>query len=172
MPKFKTEQEFFEDALKRFNDRYIKDDNGCWLWTGTTDQDGYGIINSQNKNIRAHRWAAKYLKGLDIDGLCVCHTCDTPSCVNPDHLWVGTTQENTVDRNNKNRQTRYNKRCVITPDGEFESIILASKHYKVAGCTIVDWTKRYPNEYKFKESYHMHTTQFGQLFDSGNGFDA
>jgi hypothetical protein len=172
MAKFKTEQEFFEGALKRFNKRHYKADTGCWLWTGLKDRDGYGLINSKNKNIRAHRWAAKYLKGLDIDDLCVCHSCDTPSCVNPEHLWIGTNADNNADRVAKGRTTRYNKRAIITPAGEFESIMLAAKHYKVADCTIVDWTKRYPNDYKFKEPYHMHKKRYGQLFDAGNSVHA
>ena len=67
----------------------------CWLWTGRVEKDGYGLSSHLSK--RAHRasWIMAY--GQIPKGLCVCHSCDTPSCVNPDHLWLGTHVQNNLD---------------------------------------------------------------------------
>lgn len=80
--------------------------SGCWLWVG-----GYhgnrGCITDDSpkqKTRSAYRVAYELYKGPIGPGLCVCHTCDTPECVNPAHLWLGTTQENTADRDRKGRQ--------------------------------------------------------------------
>ena len=92
--------------IHRFNRKFQKQSLGCWEWIGRKDKGGYGIFVLNNKNTLAHRFSAKYLAGLNIDRLCVCHTCDNPSCVNPTHLFVGTTQDNTKDRHNKGRSAK------------------------------------------------------------------
>ena len=83
---------------KIFEDNIDRQPNGCWLWTGVKDRDGYGIY----KGHRAHRYAAAQA-GLDIANKVVCHRCDTPGCVNADHLWAGTQQDNLTDMVNKRR---------------------------------------------------------------------
>ena len=88
---------------ERFRDKYrVCDDTGCWLWTAYLNQNGYGVISHERKTILAHR--ASYMIHVgDIpadDGLskmCVLHHCDTPPCVNPDHLFTGTNQDNMDD---------------------------------------------------------------------------
>lgn len=77
----------------------------CWLWIGSTNSDGYGIfwLNSTDK-IRAHRFSFQLAnKNCELHGLLVCHRCDTPSCVNPNHLFLGSNLDNTRDRQNKGR---------------------------------------------------------------------
>lgn len=80
----------------------------CWLWTMGTDKDGYGKISSgkrQNrKHMRAHRVSYELYKGAVPDGMFVCHTCDNPSCVNPEHLFLGTAFDNNRDTINKGRR--------------------------------------------------------------------
>ena len=69
----------------------------CWNWSACTDKDGYGIFWLNDGNSRAHR-VSMMLEGCDIpSGMMVCHTCDNPSCVNPDHLYIGDSQTNVDD---------------------------------------------------------------------------
>lgn len=75
---------------------------GCWIWTGAITERGYGVIRNGNKFIRSHRASYMIYKG-DPNNLFVCHTCDVPSCVNPDHLFLGTCQDNINDRDRKGR---------------------------------------------------------------------
>lgn len=76
---------------------------GCIIWIGGVDKDGYGKIYFENRNDRAHRVAYKLAFGDIPEGLLVCHKCDTPSCINPNHLFIGTSQDNINDRTVKNR---------------------------------------------------------------------
>lgn len=78
----------------------------CWTWLGYKDAKGYGIIKRLGKSYKAHRLSYSIHKGRIPDGLVVCHTCDNPSCVNPNHLWTGTHRENQLDCNNKNRRAK------------------------------------------------------------------
>jgi hypothetical protein len=88
-------------AARPFEECYIPEPNsGCWLWLGSLNKDGYGC---SYPNIRAHRESYVLHKGPIQDGMCVCHKCDTPSCVNPDHLFLGTAYENNLDKVRKGR---------------------------------------------------------------------
>lgn len=89
----------------RIADKCIPEPNsGCWLWTAYINDDGYGRIrSSNNKLMGAHRASYEIHRGSIPAGLQVLHTCDTPSCVNPDHLFVGTVQDNMDDMVAKGR---------------------------------------------------------------------
>ncbi len=96
--------------LQRFEMKYLPEPNsGCWLWTGATTASGYGRIGvdigriHQYRSSRAHRVAYELFVGLIPEGMSVLHKCDTPSCVNPRHLYLGSQQENIVDAKNKHR---------------------------------------------------------------------
>ena len=73
---------------------------GCWLWTGSITKDGYGRMSraGQRQKALAHRVAYEVFVGDIPMGLCVLHHCDTPSCVNPDHLYCGSQIQNIADR--------------------------------------------------------------------------
>jgi hypothetical protein len=74
----------------------------CWIWTGTKNGD-YGAIINRGKRVRAHRVAYELERGPIPDGLFVCHHCDNPLCVRPDHLFLGTALHNNLDRVQKGR---------------------------------------------------------------------
>lgn len=80
----------------------IRKTTDCWLWEGSKSS-GYGKICVNNKSVSVHRISFILHKGKIPKGMSVLHTCDEPSCVNPNHLWVGTHRENMMDRDNKGR---------------------------------------------------------------------
>ena len=80
------------------------DDNGCWLWTAAKTRHGYGVTSTHlQKSAKAHRVSLE-LSGIQVPSeKLVLHRCDTPSCVNPAHLFIGTVQDNVRDRQAKGR---------------------------------------------------------------------
>jgi hypothetical protein len=75
----------------------------CWGWVGATYKYGYGCIGTDKGNDGAHRVSYRLHYGEIPDGMCVCHLCDNPICSNPKHLFLGTKQDNAIDRNKKGR---------------------------------------------------------------------
>lgn len=117
------------NLLERFEQHYTPEPNsGCWLWVASIDAKyGYGYFyvpredgdNTKSHMQRAHVVAYRLFKG-PTKGLCVCHSCDLPCCVNPDHLFLGTHQDNTDDRKKKGRGTtkcgEQHPRAVLTAE--------------------------------------------------------
>lgn len=93
-----------EERLRRNSDDAA---NGCRLWVGGfRNRGGYGVFVFDGKIKLAHRASYELAKGEIPSGLCVLHSCDTPGCINPDHLRLGTPADNAADRNAKGRTAR------------------------------------------------------------------
>lgn len=80
--------------------------NGCLLWQGCTNSDGYGWLSVGGKTHALHRWVYEHHYGLIPEGYYVCHRCDRPNCVEPTHLWVGTQSQNIADAYAKGRRRK------------------------------------------------------------------
>jgi hypothetical protein len=95
---------------ERFWNKVSKTENGCWIWTAGKNGHGYGYFRvSKNKDITAHRYSFELSNGPIMDGKIICHSCDVPACVNPDHLFLGTHKDNAIDRNKKGRGKCFKK---------------------------------------------------------------
>jgi hypothetical protein len=93
-------------AEERFWKHVKKSPDGCWLWIGGTARGGYGEFNAgglKRGNISSHRFSYELHYGPIPEGMDICHHCDTPACVRPDHLFVGTRSDNVQDMLRKNR---------------------------------------------------------------------
>ncbi len=89
---------------ERFPDKFTPEPySNCWLWTASANELGYGTILVNGICTLAHRVSWQLYRGEIPNGLCVLHRCDTPACVNPDHLFLGTSRDNTIDMLKKGR---------------------------------------------------------------------
>lgn len=84
----------------------------CWLWVGALQQNGYGSFWLNRTSIGAHRYSYNLHNGVTLPShLCACHKCDTPLCVNPEHLFAGTHDDNAKDMAKKQRAPNWDKRA-------------------------------------------------------------
>lgn len=107
-----------EPSIRLKNKMKINPINGCWEWNGAfkngiASKYRYGSLmigshrDKTRKTISAHRYSYMVFVGDIPNGLFVCHKCDNPKCINPDHLFVGTRQDNVDDRQRKGRNVTY-----------------------------------------------------------------
>lgn len=104
MNSFETLRPRLTAALAKYS---APADTGCILWAGTTVRYGYGAIytraSGERRTVTAHRAAYMLANGPIPPGMHVCHKCDVPACVNPDHLFLGTAGDNLRDMVAKGR---------------------------------------------------------------------
>lgn len=134
-------------ALPRFW-ASIQTGDGCWIWKGNLDTKGYGKFRTGGQSLRATRAMYALVKGKVPADRVVCHTCDTPACCNPAHLWLGTIADNSRDMVQKGRSSRRigsaNTRCRLTVDqvrairGDHRQSAAIARSYGVARTTIRD----------------------------------
>ena len=122
------------DPEIRFLNKVKKTDT-CWYWLGAKHSyKGYGSFSNGKKIVKTHRFAYEHFVGSIPDNLCVLHKCDNPSCVRPDHLFLGTNQDNVDDKLSKDRHPRGEKSKVskLTED-EVVEIKKALKCFRYVG---------------------------------------
>jgi len=138
-----------------------KTPSGCWICIShAKTKDGYPRIRWDGKSNLMHRFFYAMYKGKIPQGMCVCHTCDNPACVNPDHLFLATSKQNTHDRHLKNRSakgegigtSRLRTEQVKTILNSDESYSKLARNFGVSKTTIADIKKR-------KQWTHMEVTK-------------
>lgn len=87
--------------------RRVKKSDGCWEWQGSRHPNGHGYFSAGRQSVGySHRAAWEFVNGPIPEGMCVCHHCDNPPCVRPDHLFLGTHNDNMQDAVQKGRMCR------------------------------------------------------------------
>lgn len=131
-----------ESFSDRFWSRVSKTSSGCWLWDGAVTSKGYGSLKRGGRTVQAHVTSWTMANG-DPEGLCVLHRCDTPLCVNPAHLFLGSKSDNNKDKVRKGRQPANkgasNPNSVLTRD-QVETI---RSEYAKGGTRQVDLAEQY-----------------------------
>jgi hypothetical protein len=129
---------------------YIKDrvyiaKNGCWIWTKSLNENGYGKLEYKGKSYKAHRFSYTAFKRAISNNKVIRHTCDCRHCVNPEHLIIGTQLKNVQDMMKRGRISKEPsvKKVAIINGIEYSSIAEASKKLGLCRTTIVGKIKKF-----------------------------
>jgi hypothetical protein len=134
--------QFSQEFIDRFWSRVEKQDQGCWLWTGRREWNGYGRVRvcaarKGSTHMVTHRVSYLLHYGHIEAGMNVLHHCDVPACVNPAHLYAGTQAENMADRGRRGRGAK--TRTFLNPVKALE----IRRRYAAGGCSQVTLAREY-----------------------------
>jgi len=139
-----------------------KKDNGCWEWMGHLDKGGYGRItvrqNNKAYNRGVHRTMYELKHGAIQDGLFACHKCDNAKCCNPDHIFLGTHQDNMDDKLAKGH-------CIVPPGAKAGE---KNGRSKLTQEMVNQIRERYAKGLKYGEAKEM-AEEFGIAYVTLNG---
>ena len=135
--------------------RHVQKGDGCWEWTGTRNWAGYGIFwNGDGQQVRAHRVSWELANGPMPDlALNVCHKCDNPPCVRPDHLYLGDQKANIGDAVTRGRMPRGKAHHL----SKLDQYGTKNRHAKLAEADVLEIRRRYLSG----ESKHTIAPDFG-----------
>lgn len=119
----------WNDPTHNFYEHVEKTDS-CWFWTGYKDKDGYGIASIKQKKLAAHRAAHILFIGPIPENMLVLHNCNNSSCVNPDHLRLGTQKENIADQIKAGTNVGKNRITAILNETLVKYIRSSNKPYR------------------------------------------
>lgn len=123
--------------------------DGCWIWLGATNENGYGTVSVDGKTKLAHRQSYILHKGPIEKGMLVCHTCDVRTCCNPDHLYLGTHLDNMRDMRLRDRSPNskagWLQRVEMVKEYRANNSLLAeiASRYGVDPAYIKTWDKKF-----------------------------
>lgn len=116
--KYDSQRKRQMDLGQRLLENRRVTEEGCWEWTASVTQFGYGRMSWKGRIYRVHRLSAHYWLGLELGGkVVVRHKCDNPPCFNPSHLGLGTQSDNVNDMMERGRWAGGGKRLLTCPKG-------------------------------------------------------